>query len=219
MYKAVYELQKDCWEKEEKRIFAPFLMCYHLHTIDLMRNGLSQLENDDFNIKELNEIDKAYISFDDLIKMDDYESLILSIDYFYKRADSKKILDFKFNELKHTYKWKNIDKSIEIASTHYMDAQFSLDNGLYKNAVLNFGIVLESLANTDLDGNFNLKEFTESYSKNQRIKSEMNEIREYRNKVHPNKIFDISSGNNIDITRKDAIKCRNYMEKILKLFN
>lgn len=100
-------------------------------------------------------------------------------------------------------------RSREIISKHYISGQFSLDNGLYKEAALNFGTVLEGVLSKDLSSK-SLNDLIRDYSGSADI-TLMNEIRKFRNKVHPKLI-----GTSQDITRYEGIKARNNLEIILK---
>jgi hypothetical protein len=80
----------------------------------------------------------------------------------------------------------NPSLSKEIISKHYTEGQFCLDNGLYKNAVVNFGTTLEALLNK----NFQSKKFEVLINNyfGTTDKVVMNSIRNLRNKIHPNRI-------------------------------
>lgn len=207
MYKAIYKVQNECIDKSMGRIFAPFLMCYHLHSLEVMRNGVQQEESVDFLIDKT-----EWIRWKDaqVIKnLPEGESIIIGINYFYKREDDSQILKFKIDQLNQMGRYSHPNKTIEIISKHYMDGQFSFDNGLYKNAVLNFGIVLEGLLNEKLNNKFTLEKLI-NMNQGAANKTDMHFIRELRNKVHPAKLLNFN-----DITREEAIECRNKLEIIL----
>ena len=85
-----------------------------------------------------------------------------------------------------------------------------MDNGLYKNAVLNFGTTLEGLLNKELQ-RIDLNDLINYYIGTAN-KDDMHYIRQLRNKVHPNQINAPQ-----DISAKEAVEARNKLEKILKM--
>ena len=198
MYKAVYKIHSDCLDEKSQKIFTPFINCYQIHSVTIYANGLAQEHEIDFIF---NNEETEWISE---IRFSNNWSLIFDINYFYIRPENIEVLGFLVNEI-----YSNPDKSKEIISKHYIDGQFSLDNGLYKNAVLNFGTTLEGLLNKKLE-RVDLHDLIESYDGDAK-KEDMHFIRELRNKVHPNRITESQ-----DITRKEAIKARNIMESILR---
>ncbi|MDD2486903.1 MAG: hypothetical protein PHS92_00835 [Candidatus Gracilibacteria bacterium] len=160
-------------------------------------NGLAQEEGD--IVISGNMIDLLVsILQDDILSID--------INYFYIKADNKKILSFLIDD-----SYSDKDKSTEIISKHYSEGQFSLDNGLYKDAVLNFGTVLEGILNKGLE-DIKLWKLIKEYSGNA-DKESMKKIQGFRNKVHPNLIKDFE-----DISREDAIEARNLLEILIYNF-
>ena len=88
-----------------------------------------------------------------------------------------------------------------------------MDNGLYKNAVLNFGTTLEALLNKNLQDKKLcdlIKDYSGATDKTAMTENEMTSIRNLRNKVHPHRISQTQ-----DITRKEAINTRNQLEIII----
>jgi hypothetical protein len=137
-------------------------------------------------------------------QIDQSDSIVFDVNYFYIKPMNTEVLGFLIDG---TY--SNQTKTKGIISKHYIEGQFSLDNGLYKNAVLNFGTTLEGLLNKQLN-NTTLKHLIDGYS-GAADKVDMHLLRKLRNKVHPNQI-----SNSQDISRMEAINARNILELILK---
>ncbi|KIC61325.1 hypothetical protein [Chryseobacterium taiwanense] len=197
MYKAIFKISNHCIDVPAQEIFTPFINCYHLHSSTIFVNGVSYEEDESY------EFDQYRTKWKGPFELQNDYDIIIELNYFYMRPDAK-VLNFIIDS---TY--TNPDKSSEITSKHYIEGQFSLDNGLYKNAALNFGTALEALLNKDLSTTplFNLiNSYTGSADK-----TKMHFVRELRNKVHPNKIAETE-----EITRKQAIIARNTLEIILK---
>lgn len=199
MYKALFKIQKDCYDIVNQEIFTPFINCYQIHSITMLINGLAQEQDIDFEIigHKTKLIGLGY-------NFDNDDTIVLDINYFYMRPDDIEILGFLID-----VSYNNQVKSKEIISKHYVEGQFSLDNGLYKNAVLNFGTALEGILNKSLS-NQTLNDVINAYT-GSADKNAMHFIRQLRNKVHPNQI-NVTQ----DITRKEAIEARNNLEKIIK---
>ena len=137
MYKANFKIQSECLNKDTNKIFVPFVNCYYIHSITLLVNGSSNYEYDNFDV-----IDN-YLYIEDYI-LDGQDDFRIEINYFYIKKDNYKIFDFMIDK---SYDSENL----KIISKHYIEWQFSLDNWLYKNAVLNFGTVIEWLLNKNLE--------------------------------------------------------------------
>jgi hypothetical protein len=103
-------------------------------------------------------------------------------------------------------------KRQEIFIKHYIDAQFSLDNGLFKESVLNFGTALEVLLNRDLLDRPRFHDRIDKCSGLSMFKDEMHTIQKYRNRVHPSQLKGFS-----DVVRHEAQECRQIMERILRV--
>lgn len=198
MYKSIYKIQPNCIDIANQKLFTPFINCYELHSTRLYINGVSYEEGIDYNFS--NEWTNWIGSFD--IEVDD--SIIFEIDYFYIRKHNIEILSFLIDS-----SYSNPSDTKEIVSKHYVEGQFSLDNGLYKNAVINFGTVLEGLLNKGLT-NIKLVDLISNY-RGLANSSDMTDIKNLRNKVHPNRISLTQ-----DITRTEAVDARNKLERILK---
>ncbi len=201
MYKAIYKIQSDCIDNSKQEIFTPFINCYHLHSITLYINGVAQESELDFVFQ--NYITKWQPHPVHNMTINSGDSIIFDINYFYCKPDNIEVLGFLINS-----SFSNPIKSKEIVSKHYVDGQFSLDNGLYKSAVLNFGTVLEGLLNKNLT-NQTLNSLIKSYTGSADTVA-MDSIRILRNKVHPEQIHLTQ-----DVTREEAIDARNKLELIL----
>lgn len=198
MYKAIYRIQPECIDEKENVIFTPFLNCYELHSVFVNFGGLQEDEillNGNYTF--IQTFYKGYNGF----------KITFDINYFYMNLTNRTMFDSIIDS-----SFKDPKNSRLIASKHYTEGQFSLDNGLYKNAVMNFGTALECLLNKRLD-NSKFEKLIESYN-GQASKEDMHLIRELRNKVHPNRIKDFQ-----DITHREAIEARNKLEVILKHFS
>lgn len=198
MYKSIFKLQSDCIDIANQKLFTPFINCYELHSSRLNVNGVSYEEGIDYSFSN------EWTNWIGGFSLDISDSILFDIDYFYIRKHDIDVLSFLVDA---TYANQMTTK--EIVSKHYVEGQFSLDNGLYKNAVLNFGTVLEGLLNKSLT-NTTLANLISSYSGGAST-SDMTTIRQFRNKVHPNQISLTQ-----DITRTEAVDARNNLERILK---
>lgn len=198
MYKALYKIQNDCVNETTQEIFTPFINCYQIHSVTVYINGLALEQDIEFNFIDYKT--KCTCGY----SIGTRDSIIFEINYFYIRPDDIDVLGFLVD---HTF--SNQTKSKEIISKHYIEGQFSLDNGLYKNAVINFGITLEGILNKNL-ANTKLNNLINNYS-GISDKDDMHFIRQLRNKVHPNQI-NLTQ----DITRKEAVEVRNKLETIMK---
>lgn len=197
MYKAIYRIQPECIDPKENKIFAPFLNCYELHSVFVNINGLIE---DDIRI----EGNYTFLSMP--YPIDREWKTTFDINYFYMNLNNTNIFDYLIDS-----KYKDPLNSKKIAAKHYVEGQFSLDNGLYKNAILNFGTALECLLNKKLDSS-SLGLLINQYT-GLAPKTGMISIKDLRNKVHPNRIMDME-----DINQSDAIQVRNMLEVILKKF-
>ena len=197
MYKAIYKVTDGCIDIVTQEIFSPFINCYHLHSATISFNGVSYEEDNDFVF------DGYKTRWTGAFHLEVGDTLIYDLNYFYIRPDDTNVLSFIID---HTY--TNPAKSNEIIAKHYIEGQFSLDNGLYKNAVLNFGTTLEGILNKTL-ANQDLNDLIIAYP-SAADKVAMHSIRTLRNKVHPNRISATQ-----DVTRKEAIEARNQLEAIM----
>lgn len=198
MFKGIFKITSNLIDVENQEIFTPFVNCYHLHSAILSFNGISYEEDADFNFEGFK------TKWTGAFNLEEEDVLIFDLNYFYIKPDNLNVLSFIVD---NTY--TNPAKSNEIISKHYIEGQFSLDNGLYKNAVLNFGTALEGILNKSL-ANQDLNYLIENYP-GEADKSKMHTLRKLRNKVHPNRISSTQ-----DVTRKEAIEARQNLELILR---
>ena len=197
MYKAIYKIQPGCLDEQSQTIFSPFINCYYLHSAIILVNGQAQEEYVDFVFKG----HKTHWTGEFALEASD--TIVYELNYFHIRPDDIEVLGFLVDS---SFGDPNCSK--KIISKHYTEGQFCLDSGLYKNAVLNFGTMLEALLNKNLQS----KDFVnliKNYS-GKADKTAMTLIRELRNKVHPNRISQTQ-----DITKEEAIKTRNQLEVII----
>jgi len=199
MYKAKYKIQKELIDNSKNRIYTPFLQCYYLHSVTFFYNGISHDLFNEFDISH------PYITLKGPFDFGDNDSLVFEVNYHYMHKDAQ-IFD---HIIDNTY--SDETKSNSIASKHYIEAQFSLDNGLYKNAVLNLGTSLETLLNKTLT-NQNLQNLIDNHS-GAADKKLMHDLRQLRNRVHPNRIVETQ-----DVDIVEALKVREDFELILKKF-
>lgn len=193
--------------------FAPYFESYQIHNYRVSINGQVHLWGTD---------DIKYQ--DGRIRLGSYDvgsglyDLVIDIDYFYK----SQIFPPWESYLKREKIWFHDDetqqKRFDIIAQHYTDGQFALDNGLYKEAVWNFAVVLETLVKKDLDQwkkreRLSLCDSINASSVTQEMKDDMHFIRTIRNNIHPKKLIE-----NSVCTQQEAIKCRQKLEKILHYF-
>ncbi|OIN59966.1 hypothetical protein [Arsenicibacter rosenii] len=202
MYKAIYKVQDQNIDSANNRLFTPFVNCYIIHSAILYVNGVAGEQDVDFVFN--GNYTETKLGYD----LSDDDSFILDINYFYIKENTN-MFDFLIQN-----SFSNKVKSNEIVSKHYINGQFSLDNGLYKNAVMNFGTVLEGLLNEGLS-KATLATLIKNYSvtsskKGSADKADMDFIRNLRNKVHANTISATQ-----DVSRQEAIEARNKLELIL----
>ncbi|MDH4461287.1 MAG: hypothetical protein QE277_07695 [Flectobacillus sp.] len=200
MHKAVFNIDPKCILEETQEIFTPFINCYHIHSITLNVEGIICSEGSSF-------IFDGYKTkwLESGVKMESHDKITYDINYFYIKPDNITVLDFLIKGKNYSIP----DKSLEIISKHYIEGQFSLDNGLYKNAVINFGTVVEGLLDKKLNHKRGLSDLIRDYD-GSASKDDMQFITQLRNRVHVNNIH-----KNEDITRLDAINARITLERIL----
>lgn len=197
MYSTSFTLSFSQFIPANNTVFAPFLRCYQIQHATLLFNGLVQVEPENFTLGE------RHINLPTDYAFMETDHLVLNLTYFYKSA-LEDVFDFIIDGT-----FANPASSNRIASSHYIEAQFSLDNGLYKNAALNFGTTLEALLNRTLN-NARLVDLINSHP-DVALRPDMHYIRMLRNRVHPEQINLVQ-----EVTRLEAIECRNKIEKILK---
>jgi hypothetical protein len=198
MFKSIFKVTGSLIDVANQEFFTPFVNCYYLHSVIVSFNGVSYEEDNDFYfIGHKTKWTGAFV-------LVDTDVLIFDLNYFYIKPDNLNVLSFIVDA---TYADPN--KSNEIISKHYIEGQFSLDNSLYKNAVLNFGTTLEGILNKPL-ANQDLNDLIDNYP-GTADKAKMHSLRQLRNKVHPNRISTTQ-----DVTRKEAIEARQNLELIIR---
>ncbi len=211
MYTAKIQCQNELLDVPNQKIFLLNLICYEIKSVKLMINGILYQENEDFSIEV------PFIKFYGAFKIENDDSIVIFIDYFYKRnSDSREMLNLverliqQFESSPSTQlEITKREKRAEIFVAHFISANFSLDNGLYKEAVMNFGTCVEVILNTELK-NKTLNSLIANSKYVQKVNQNLDSIRNYRNKIHVNKLDSTS-----DITRKDAEDCKNKFSIIL----
>lgn len=184
------------------RVFAPILGAVQRHIVVVEINGLP--EDTDFYLQPpWLELDRSKLGFD----LEPSDKLSLHVEYFYK-ADAPYLFGFLTG---HTAD----DHRTEIISKHYIDGHFSFDNGLYKEAVLNFGTVLEAVLNVNFT-KANLVDLIKTEScaaTNKDVRDHMHLIRKLRNKVHPREISKTA-----DVGPHDAAQARLALQEIILFY-
>lgn len=196
------------------KIYIPLTVCYEPHSIVVNFNGMAQEEYHNFKLTP------SIIDFEsNSFSFTENDDLSIEINYHYKRSSTDNFCQmFATNIITASWFGATVTSSPtiegkrkEIFIKHYIDAQFSLDTGLYKESVLNFGTALEVILNKDLSSGTKLQNRIDACTQLSTLNAEMHKIRAYRNKVHPNKLVSFE-----DVTRKDAYECRTIFEIILK---
>jgi len=211
MFKSRQKLSSQLINEEKQKIFTPYILSYSIHSIVVSVCGKTEEEGIAFCFTD-GEI-KWHSEVGYPIDADD--SLTIEVNYFYK-SSYRDLLSFASNiqQKLDTDFSPEENKSIqrtEIFCKHYIDAQFALDNGLYKESVVNFGTAFEAMLNRNLSNSFTLRKSITQLDKNLYPVDELNFINDCRNKVHPNNIADFQ-----DISREDAKRCRTGVELFLQ---
>jgi hypothetical protein len=205
-YSTLYPISLSTLDFDKQRIFAPVCAAMHIHIIKLCINGLAIVQG--FKVQH------PWIYVDRIVlgyEIDANDDLRLEIEYFYK-SDFGDVLDTLVDT---TYPAETASKSKAILSSHYIDGHFALDNGLYREAVTNFGTVIETLVNRTLNHD-QLKSLISNdptVSSDPKIQQHMHDLRELRNRVHPNQISKMGT-----ISREDAESARLKLQDIIYHF-
>ena len=196
------------------KIFLPITICYEIHSATINQNGLLNEEFENFEIKP------PYIDFSsDISDLKSYsDPLSLDVNYHYKKSPYDQVCqDFSNSVITASWFGNPINLSPDIESKrkeifikHYIDANFALDSGLYKESVLNFGTCLEVILNRELENEKLMNLINSCDSSLSSFETEMHKIRTLRNRVHPNQLNSFN-----DISRKDSYECRVILERIL----
>jgi len=205
-YSTLYPLSQTTVDFTQQRIFAPVCAAMQIHTMKLYINGQVQVRGFRFLHPWLS-VDKVVLGFE----IDNTDELWLEIGYFYK-SDRADLLDTLVNS---SYPTTTASKTKSILSTHYIDGHFALDNGLYKEAITNFGTVIETLVNRDLShSQLNCLISNDPVAiSDPKVQHYMHDLRELRNRVHPNQISKMGS-----ISRENAESARFKLQDIVYLF-
>lgn len=218
MYKSIIFTPSIAFDLTKARIFVPTLTACILQSIEFLIPGAAtQKSLDEFEIKG------PFIVLDSsltaLLQADN--QFIIHVDYHYKSSEHEPVCkELADNVLSQTLSSPpatpdEIDihrKRTEIFVKHYINGIFAFDSGLYKEAVLNFGTVLEVMLNTELN-NISLggqRGLIATTTIAPGLRDNMTFIRECRNKVHANRIADLG-----DISRLESRKCRMNLDEIL----
>ena len=216
MYRSLITLQAGAHDSSNSRIFIPELASCNIHSVQFDIAGApGQFETLDFNIEPPFLVLDSYINA--LLNTD--SKFIVKIDYHgLSQSDrysdlSKSIIQATLDSTPSAAEINAISKRAEIFSKHFSHGQFALDIGLYKEAVLNYGTVLETLLNLDLR-HASLNNLINSSGYEPVSKSLMHEIRECRNRVHPEQLSNFG-----DVSRTEAIKSRHSVNLIMNQTN
>lgn len=205
-YSTQFEFAEGILDVPLQRIFAPIVGAWFVQASRLSTNG--QLIMSGFRLEHpwvvWDQTDVGYA-------LHAGGNVCLQADYFYK-TDRVNVLDCV---LPYDYPSATAGAAKEIMSTHFIDGHFAFDNGLYKEAVSNFGTVAEALVNRTMGRTplANLIANDPVANKDSTIQRSLNFIRELRNRVHPNHIH--ASGN---ISFEDARSARLQLQKILHFY-
>jgi hypothetical protein len=208
MYTTRFSFSESSIDPKNQRLFAPFCGALNIHTIELNINGVI---GDGFFVIQHPwiVIDQAKLGY----PVENTDNISVRIEYFYKSANIA-VLDFLVT---NEYPSATRTKTVEIISKHYIDGFFALDNGLYKEAVLNFGTVLEGILNHTLK----FKKLNELIKQEKSVntpsahpvKALMLEIKDLRNRVHPEQISAFG-----DVSREEAQKAKYNIQEIILFY-
>ncbi len=203
MHSTLCPLSKHVIDGSAQRIFAPVISTMHLHTIKIVINGVFYLRG--FRCEH------PWIYFDEALlgfPIGEDDEIYIEGHYFYK-TDATNLWD---SVVDASYPLATANDTKRILSRHYIDGHFSLDNGLYKEAVINFGTVVEALVNRTLSREklevLINKDPTSLLDSS--IQNKMHNLRNLRNRVHPNQI-----SANGEITREEAENARYELQEIM----
>lgn len=186
----------------KQQIFAPILGAYIEHSVDLRINQIFYPRGFSQNGIWL-ELDTAALGF----SLDKDDEVGIQIEYFFKSSHDR-LLGFL---VRRHYAADTREKTVEIMSDHYIDGNFAFDNGLHREAVMNFGTVLESILDLELNGEKSLNDFIKAEkTATSQIKSDMNEIRKARNSVHPSRLKTSAK-----VSRMDAQRVREALHRVM----
>jgi len=195
----------------EQKIFVPFLAVYELHIVTLQTEAL-------FTLPSEYKIESPFIIWSGNPKLDENDKLILYVDYFYKKSPSDPILqkmgDIIIEKFRSTCTEQN-NKRKDIILKHWTNGLFAFDNGLYKEAVLNYGTIIEAILNTNLTRTSlrNLIDNIQADNILSSFKEKMHNVRVARNRVHANELAKLDD----DIDSSEAYRCRKVIDEIISV--
>ena len=217
MYRTLIRTEKGAIDRVKQRVCLPVLAAYEIHSVHIDFIDSAHYESVDFRIEVpfvvwLNNCTAARMLGDE-----EDDCLYLHVDYFYRKADSAPecklladgLIDSTFRSSPSTKEIDVAEKRKEIFTKHYISGHFALDNGLFKEAVVNFETVVEVLLNTELKY-ANLRDLIERTPLAPSYHDEMSFIGDCRNKVHPERLRDVG-----DVSRADAMRCRQDLALII----
>jgi len=172
-----------------------------IHTMKLSVNGQTLSRGFSFKHPWI-VLDQQYIGY----SIAATDGVFLEVEYHYK-SDRGDLLD---NLVDQSY--AKGDESKQILSAHFVDGHFALDNELYKEAISNFGTVVEAMVNRKMskDGLAALIDKDPTALMSPPIQQHMRDIKDMRNRVHPNWIADYGH-----ISREDAEDARYKLQEII----
>jgi len=217
MYRTLIRTEDGAIDREKRRVFLPVLAAYEIHSVWIDFLGCTtQYESIDF------QIDVPFVHWlntetAEMLGKKEDDRVFLHVDYFYRKPDTapgcKRLANGLIASTLKREPTPNekaiVEKREEIFAKHYISGQFALDNGLFKEAALNFGTVVDVLLNTELK-HADLYDLIESTPLARTYTNQMHFIRKCRNRVHPEQIrkFD-------DVSRGDAMMCRQNLDLVI----
>lgn len=186
------------------RLFAPVLGAVHSHIVEVDINGVRE-DTEFWLLHPWLQLDQTKLGF----RLAKDDRISLHMEYFYK-VDRPGLFWFMTG-----CKEETPDRRTQIISKHYIDGHFAFDNGLYKEAVLNFGTVVEAILNVELKVR-NLRNMIDTEicaSTDRGIRERMHMVRTLRNKVHPERIDETA-----DVSKHDAMQARLALQEIILFY-
>lgn len=196
-----------------QKIFSPFISAYEMHSISILAGGLIHSEGVDFLVGS------PFIEWKCCPPLEDSDNVQIIINYFYKASPYSPdacslaglVIDKTLSSQPSSDEVNAASKRKEILAKHFIDGLFALDNGLYKESVLNFGTVLEVILNSELAyGNLSKLIKKCNIQSLSNLKNEMDFIAECRNKIHAEQLKSFE-----DVSRGDAIQARGNLIQVL----
>ena len=212
MYRTVVVVQEGAYDSSRSRIFIPELATCNIHSVHFDISGATGVyESIDYEIVPpflvlSNGVDALLSERSEFVVRIDYHDL--------RPADS--LSEVSMAIVRATIQGEPsvqettvLEQRAKIFGKHFSHGQFSLDMGLYKEAVLNYGTVLETMLNTELEFARMSVLINESHS-TPTDKELMNQINALRNRVHPERLLNFD-----DVNRSDAITVRHNIDLLI----